>query len=164
MQSLGDPICNNCGYNLSGAVSSATCPECGRPLVDVLQRKPTGNTLNYKRYTSPHTLFGHPLVHIAYGGDPGEKRGKARGIIALGDDAVGVVAIGGVARGGLAIGGMAFGVIGIGGISCGLVGAQGGIAVAGLAALGGFAMSGYFAIGGLAAGHIGSGGMFIPLW
>lgn len=164
MGKLGDPVCGNCGYELAGAVTASVCPECGRPLVEVLERRPTGNSANYRRYRSERTLFGHPLIDIAYGPDPGERAGKARGIIALGDDAIGLIAVGGLARGGIAIGGLAFGGIAIGGIAVGGLGAQGGLAVAGLAALGGFALSGYFAIGGLAAGHVGTGGFFVPLW
>src|SRR5438045_1437214 len=49
-----------------------------------------------REYRSRATLFGLPLVHIAFGFDPrtGRKR-IARGILAIGDTAVGVVACGG---------------------------------------------------------------------
>lgn len=164
MDKLEQPICANCGYDLSGAVSSPTCPECGRPLVEVLQRKPGNAAPGYRRYRSKATLFGHPLVDIAYGPDPGERMGHAKGVIALGDAATGLVAIGGFAVGGLAIGGVAIGVIAFGGVSGGIVGANGGVAAAGLAALGGVAVSGYYALGGLAVGHIGVGGIFVPVW
>jgi len=164
MNRLGEPMCGNCGYMLEGAVTASACPECGKPLVEVLERRPTGNTPGYKRYRSETTIFGHPLVDIAFGPDPGERTGHARGIIALGDNATGLIAIGGFAKGGLAIGGFAFGVVAIGGGAVGLVGANGGFALAGLAALGGVAMSGYFALGGVAAGHIGTAGLFFQLW
>lgn len=164
MKPLGDPFCSACGYQLSGAITSANCPECGLALVDVLERKPTENSAHYKRYSSKATWFGLPLVDIAYGPDPGEKVGKARGIIAIGDHATGFIAIGGVARGGLAIGGIAYGGVALGGVAVGVIGANGGMALAGLAAMGGMAFSGYFALGGMAFGHIGHGGLFITLW
>jgi ribosomal protein L34E len=164
MPGLGDPICSNCGYPLRGVTNSSVCPECGKPLVDVLVRKPTENTQGYKRFRSDFTIFGFPLVDIAYGPDPGERAGHAKGVIALGDNAIGLIAIGGFARGGLAIGGFAFGIVAFGGFAFGLGGANGGIALGGLAALGGAAMSGYFALGGIALGHTGSGGLFMQLW
>ena len=48
------------------------------------------------RRRSKLTLFGLPLYDIATGPDPekGERRGHARGIIAVGDFATGVLAIG----------------------------------------------------------------------
>ncbi|HEY6271440.1 MAG TPA: hypothetical protein VIX19_05530 [Terriglobales bacterium] len=43
------------------------------------------------RHRSEQTLFGLPLIDIASGPDPerGEKHGRARGIIAIGDEARG---------------------------------------------------------------------------
>ena len=35
---LGEPYCGNCGHRLTGLVDSSKCPECGRPLVEVLTR------------------------------------------------------------------------------------------------------------------------------
>jgi len=33
-----DPYCGNCGYSLRGLTESSKCPECGKPIVEVLQR------------------------------------------------------------------------------------------------------------------------------
>jgi hypothetical protein len=98
-----------------------------------------------------------PLYDIALGSDPGRRqmRGRARGIIAIGDVAYGVVAIGGYARGIVAIGGLAAGIVSIGGLSVGLFGAVGGLAIGGFA-LGGAALGGV-AIGGSAAGYYACG-------
>jgi hypothetical protein len=49
------------------------------------------------RMQSSHRLFGIPLYDIAIGPDParGEAKGRAKGIIAVGDVASGLVAVGG---------------------------------------------------------------------
>jgi len=36
--SLPKPYCSACGHDLTGAVTASACPECGRPLVEVLTR------------------------------------------------------------------------------------------------------------------------------
>jgi len=51
-----DPYCGNCGYSLRGLTESSKCPECGKPIVEVLQRDrsiPRG-----KRYKSKTMPFG----------------------------------------------------------------------------------------------------------
>ena len=80
-------------------------------------RKPT------IRKRSDRRIFGLPLYHIACGPDPerGELIGHARGIFALGDEALGVFALGGIARGLFAFGGLAFGGVTFGGCSVGLL-------------------------------------------
>lgn len=85
------------------------------------------------------------------GPDPaaGQRRGHARGIIAIGDTAIGGVAIGGAAVGVVAIGGGSVGVVAIGGGSIGLLAAFGGLAIAG------------YAGGGMAAGGIATGGVSV---
>lgn len=110
------------------------------------------------RKRSAATLFGIPLYDIAMGPDleRGERRGHARGIIAIGDLATGVVAIGGLARGVFALGGMALGLVSLGGCSVGLGLAVGGLALGGLA-IGGCAV-GMVAVGGLAIGYYACGG------
>lgn len=149
-----NPYCGNCGYQLTGLTESSRCPECGRPLVEVLQRGPL--LVRNRRYTSPIEIFGLPLIQIAYGPSETERMGRARGIVAMGDMALGFLAIGGVARGFIAIGGFAIGLIAIGGFSLGLLGALGGFALGGIAC-GGGAVGG-IAVGGGAVGVIAQGG------
>jgi hypothetical protein len=109
-----------------------------------------------KRYRSKATLFGLPVIDVAVGPKNGELRGKAKGIIAVGDIATGVLAIGGMARGLVAIGGLAVGLFAIGGLAVGLVTAAGGLAVGGMAVGGGAV--GLLASGGGAAGIFAQGG------
>jgi hypothetical protein len=108
-------------------------------------------------YRSARTLFGLPLLHIAHGVDPrtGIKR-VARGIVAIGDNAVGVIALGGIARGGFAFGGVAVGVIAVGGCAAGLL-SMGGLALGLILANGGLAI-GTLAWGGAAVGYLAMGG------
>ena len=158
---LPKPFCAACGHDLSGAVTSASCPECGRPLVEVLVRehrlggsygKPT------RRYTSKRRVLGLPLLSIALGPDSAGKMGHAKGYVAVGDTATGVFAFGGLARGVVAFGGVSLGGVTFGGLSIGTCAAFGGGAVALLgSAVGGFA-AGIVAAGGGAVGIIAQGG------
>jgi hypothetical protein len=153
----GEPYCASCGYALTGLTDSPRCPECGKPLVEVLTRT-SAPLVRGRRYTSSATIFGWPVIQIASGPYPqkGELRGTARALIAIGDRAYGGIAIGGLAIGGVAIGGASFGVCALGGFACGALTALGGGAVGGFAAGGGAA--GVIASGGGAAGVIASGG------
>lgn len=153
---LPKPFCAACGHDLSGAVTSASCPECGRPLVEVLVREHRlGST---RRYTSKRRVLGLPLLSIALGPDSAGKMGHAKGYFAVGDIATGVFAFGGLARGVVAFGGVALGGVTFGGLSIGTCAAFGGGAIALLgSAVGGFA-AGIVAAGGGAIGIIAQGG------
>jgi predicted Ser/Thr protein kinase len=110
-----------------------------------------------REYRSSVTLFGLPLVHMAFGIDPSTGRKRvAKGIIAIGDIAVGVFSFGGLAAGGLSFGGLSVGVLAIGGMVVGLLGAFGGMAIGGTA-WGGLGV-GVIALGGLAIGYYALGG------
>ncbi len=165
-QPLGRPMCSNCNHDLTGATTSACCPECGKPLVEVLVREGafpfrswTGKPM--RRYESSKRIWGLPLVSIALGPDATGKMGRARGYFAIGDVATGVFAFGGFARGLVAFGGMSIGGVTFGGLSLGTFAAFGGGALALLgSAIGGFAC-GAMASGGGAIGIIAQGGMAI---
>jgi hypothetical protein len=157
-----DPYCSHCGYVLKGLTESSKCPECGRPIVEVLTRPQQAFLNSGRRYRSKATLFGLPVIDVAIGPKDGELRGRAKGIIAIGDVATGGLAVGGITRGVVAIGGMAFGLFAVGGLSVGLVSATGGLAVGGLAAGGG--ALGYFAAGGGAIGVVAQGGGALGLY
>ncbi|MBL8880830.1 MAG: hypothetical protein JNG88_17085 [Phycisphaerales bacterium] len=73
-----DPYCSNCGYSLRGLTESSKCPECGKPLVEVLMRDNMFAAKGY-RYASKVRVFGLPLVSIAFGPSETERRGHARG-------------------------------------------------------------------------------------
>lgn len=161
----GAPRCSNCGHDLTGAIDSSKCPECGRPLVEVLVRDESQILkLMGRRYTSKAKLLGIPAVSIATGVGPDGRIGHAKGWIAIGDRATGVVAIGGMSVGIVAVGGLACGCLTAGGMSVGALLALGGMAVAPLGlALGGAAV-GLFAQGGLAVGIAAVGGTAIGIY
>jgi len=156
-----EPYCGNCGYRLTGATESSKCPECGRPLVEVLTRN-SQMRMTGKRYRSKARLFGLPVVDVAVGPANGQTRGVARGIIAVGDIAIGGIALGGVSIGVVPVGGLALGLCSFGGSSIGLLTAMGGLAVGGMAV--GGAAFGVLAVGGGAVGIFAQGagaqGMF----
>ena len=160
-----EPYCSNCGYTLTGLTESSKCPECGRPLVEVLTR-PGMNMQIGRRFRSRAQIFGMPVIDIAIGPSATQRRGRARGFIAIGDTATGVLALGGTARGLVAMGGMAFGGFSFGGLSIGLLTSLGGCAMGGIVfsgfAAGGLAQGGgaigYMAQGGMAVGHYARGG------
>ena len=160
---LPKPFCAACGHDLSGAVKSANCPECGKPLVEVLVRPMLGldRKLLARRYQSERRVLGLPLVAIATGIGEDGKPGHAKGFFAFGDIATGVFAFGGLARGVVAFGGASFGGVTFGGLSLGTFAAFGGLAVAWLgSAIGGFA-AGLLAGGGGAVGLVAQGGLAV---
>jgi hypothetical protein len=160
-ENTNDPYCGNCGYILKGAVESSKCPECGKPLVEVLTRGPSFAGLG-KRYRSKATLFGLPVIDVALGPAEGELRGKARGIIAIGDVATGWLAVGGMAFGIVAVGGVSVGLFALGGLAVGVITGLGGLAVAALASGGG--AIGLLAMGGGAIGVFAQGGGALGLY
>jgi len=146
----GDPVCGACGHSLRGLYDSTRCPECGGAIIDVLVR---GGRFG-PRWTSEAMVGERPLVQIAFGPGPGEERGTARAVIALGDDARGLVAFGDRARGVVAIGRRARGVFVVGGTSFGCLTSFGFVSVAPVS-------FGFFSFGLLAAGMISVGALSI---
>lgn len=104
-------------------------------------------------YKSQRTLFGLPLVHVHF---RNHGFARAKGIIAIGNQATGFVAIGALAVGLVAYGGLAFGLLALGGLAFGLLLALGGVSI-GTIAFGGVAM-GLVAWGGVALGYVAVGG------
>jgi hypothetical protein len=109
------PACRDCGQSVSP--DALACPHCGAPY----PANPAWNGSGFE-YKSAATLFGLPLVHIAFGRD---RRRKLR-------IATGIIAIGQFGRGGITIAQFGFGIIFIGQCGAGLL-AAGQIVLAGLA-------------------------------
>jgi hypothetical protein len=150
------PYCIACGTRFDAAAVLARCPGCGRPIVEVLMRE--APSIPGRRYVSPRTLFGLPLLVIVSGlRETGHRRNPV-GLLALGDRPRGIIAIGGLPCGIIAIGGAARGVIAIGGCALGLL-SFGGLTL-GVAAFGGIAV-GVWAFGGLVLGLLGAHGAIV---
>lgn len=120
-----------------------------------------------REWKSKATLFGWPILHVAYGKNPrtGEKL-VAKGVIAIGDMAVGGIAFGGLSFGIVSMGGVALGINAFGGVAAGIQSAFGGVAFGGVT-LGGMSIGaianggnaiGGFAYGGMANGYVAVGG------
>jgi len=139
------PYCKECGYLLVGLTESSKCPECGRPIVEVLVRDSFPGRGGY-RFQTQRRVWGLPLVSIASGPRGAERMGKPVGIIAIGGRALGVIAVGGFAAGGITFGGFSLGLLAIGGFALGGL-AIGGFA-AGACAIGGQAFAILFGFGG----------------
>jgi hypothetical protein len=110
------------------------------------------------RYQSSVMIGNVPVISVAFGPDAqsNQNRGRAVGLVAVGDVAVGIIAVGAIAAGVIAVGGLGFGVVSVGGLALGLV-ALGGLAVGGVA-VGGLA-AGFRSLGGLAIGPHPDGGL-----
>ncbi len=109
-------------------------------------KKSPKKTRGYE-YRSQKKMFGLPLVHIAFAGDPeGKELRTASGIIAIGDVALGGVAIGGFSFGAVAFGGISSGLVSVGGVTLGLLTAIGGV------------VFGTFTVGGISFGITGARG------
>lgn len=128
--------CRECGKEVSD--QAWQCPHCGAPMPGR-----TGWGIEWKSKT---TLFGWPLVHVAFGFSRPFRPRVAKGIIAIGQFAVGVVTI---AQVGL---GLVFGL----GQFIFAPAAVAQFAVTILAALGQFAI-GWLAIGQIVLAHYGYG-------
>lgn len=64
------------------------CPHCGAPYPGKLQWRGWGY-----EYKSEKTLFGWPLVHVAFGRDSNGKMRVARGVIAVGQFGIGAITV-----------------------------------------------------------------------
>jgi hypothetical protein len=128
--------------------------DTARKLEQSLERVRIGNM----RYQSSVMIGNLPVISVAFGPDAqaNQNRGRAVGLVAVGDVAVGIIAVGAIAAGVIAVGGLGFGVVSVGGVALGLV-ALGGLAVGGVS-VGGVA-AGFRSLGGLAIGPHPDGGL-----
>jgi len=87
--------CRECGYE--GTTDETVCPFCKSPLPKPARRpsriravagKATG--MDWKSRT---TVYGWPLVHVAFGRDETGRLRVAKGVIAIGQFAIGIVTV-----------------------------------------------------------------------
>lgn len=148
VSSAAPPGTSSDGQHFAPAVTPVPSPGASQERQRADRDPPQGY-----EYRSKQTLWGLPLVHIAFSRDPEGKRMRlASGIVAIGDMAIGGVAIGGFSLGGIAVGGISLGLLSFGGIVLGLFTALGGLAF------------GSFAAGGFAAGPVANGALGIDLF
>ncbi len=127
--------CRECQKNVS--TEAQQCPHCGVPFP--AKTKWQGRGFEWK---SKQTVYGYPLIHVAFGRDAQNKVRVAKGIVAIGQFGIGLVTF---AQFGIGI------LFGFGQFILGLTGiAQ--FAVTGLLGLGQFA-TGYIAVGQFALGY-----------
>ena len=78
--------CRACKHDIS--TDAVMCPKCGAPF----PARTTANVSGYE-WKSKATLFGWPLVHVAFGRDKNGKLRVAKGIVAIGQFGVGAVTV-----------------------------------------------------------------------
>lgn len=132
---MGITRCRECQREIS--TEARSCPYCGVPFP--ARKGPAGRGFEWK---SKQTVYGYPLVHIAFGRDAQNRWRVAKGVIAIGQFAIGLVTF---AQFGIGV------LFGFGQFMIGLT-AVAQVAIAGLFGLGQFA-TGYIAIGQLALGY-----------
>ncbi|UCF71252.1 MAG: hypothetical protein JSW49_02945 [candidate division WOR-3 bacterium] len=127
--------CRECLKDVS--TEAQHCPHCGVPFP--AKTKWQGRGFEWK---SKQTVYGYPLIHVAFGRDAQNKVRVAKGVVAVGQFGIGLVTF---AQFGIGI------LFGFGQFILGLTGiAQ--FAVTGLLGLGQFA-TGYIAVGQFALGY-----------
>ncbi len=78
--------CRECQHEVS--LSARKCRQCGAPNPGRANWQGTGY-----EWKSSTTIWGYPLIHIAYGRNPQGKLRVAKGVIAVGQFAIGLIAI-----------------------------------------------------------------------
>ena len=78
--------CRDCQHEVSRAARA--CPQCGAPFP--ARRNWQGTGYDWK---SRRTIWGYPLVHIAFGRDAQGKLRVAKGVIAIGQFGIGLITI-----------------------------------------------------------------------
>ena len=126
--------CRECGRQIS--TDAPACPACGAPWPS----RPRWQGWGFE-WKSRTTVYGYPLVHIAFGRDARRRFRVAKGVIAIGQFAIGLITFAQVGVGLL---------FGFGQVLVGLT-AIAQVAVTPLFAIGQFA-TGYVAIGQIAVG------------
>ena len=78
--------CRECQHQVSNVARA--CPQCGAPF----PARPNWQGTGYD-WKSQTTVWGYPLVHIAYGRDAQGKLRIAKGVIAIGQFGIGLITL-----------------------------------------------------------------------
>ncbi len=78
--------CRECQHEVSQ--TARRCPQCRAPLPG----RPNWQGTGYD-WQSSTTIWGYPLIHIAYGRNPQGRLRVAKGVIAIGQFAIGLITI-----------------------------------------------------------------------
>ncbi len=78
--------CRECQHQVSAVARS--CPQCGAPF----PARPNWQGTGYD-WKSQTTVWGYPLVHIAYGRDARGNLRIAKGVIAIGQFGIGLITL-----------------------------------------------------------------------
>jgi hypothetical protein len=128
--------CRECSGQVS--TEAPACPRCGAPQ----PWDPDWSGWGYE-WRSKASVWGYPLVHVAWGRDRQGRRRVARGVVAVGQFAVGLVAVAQFGVGILfGLGQMVVGLTGIAQVAVALLFSVGQVAV-GVVAVGQFALGWY---------------------
>jgi hypothetical protein len=78
--------CRECKQEIS--TDASFCPRCGAPWPAKTEWRGSGF-----EWRSSQTVYGYPLIHIAFGKNAQGKRKVAKGFIAIGQFAIGVITV-----------------------------------------------------------------------
>ena len=146
---------------LFGEALEEEIPEGKRARILGFDGEKTDTPDRYEFVSDKKAKSGKPYLHIHYGKKWDTFNAKARGVIAIGNNAKGIISIGFISSGIVSIGLLSLGLLTIGLLSLGLLSL--GIFTVGAAAIGSVSI-GVLAIGAVAVGVLAIGSLSVGVW